>query len=415
MLQTEVRRRIADDGQVSLLERLLLQPPDGLLALIGAFRNDPRPGCIDVGVGVYKDAAGRTPVLRAVKTAERILLEDQPTKTYLGPEGDVGFFELLAPMVLGDAHSGRPLAGIQTPGGTGALRLAAETIAAADPQVRVLVGAPTWPNHLPIIAAAGLPTREYRYFDVATQRIDFDAMLAACRQARPRDVVLIHGCCHNPCGADLSLEQWTELGRTIADRGLLPLIDLAYQGLGDGLDDDAAGMRLLLDAVPEALIAYSCDKNFGLYRERVGALFAIGADAATARSVQSNLLALARANWSMPPDHGAAIVRTILERPELATDWRAELTEMRQRIQDMRRLLAAASPALSFLAGQKGMFSTLPLSPADVAVLRERSAVYMAGSGRINIAGITPDHAAAFAAAVSPFLRLRSQDAEDVN
>ena len=409
------QHHIAENARGTILGRLLLQPPDGLLALIGAFRNDSRPDRIDVGVGVYRDAAGRTPVLRAVKAAERILLEEQLTKSYLGPEGDVGFFELLTPIVLGGVESSRPVAGIQTPGGTGALRLAVETIAAANPQARVLVGAPTWPNHLPIIAAAGLSTQTYRHFDLAEQRVDFDTMLAACSDANPGDVILIQGCCHNPCGADLSIEQWAELVRTISDRGLLPLVDLAYQGLGDGLVEDAAGMRLLLEAVPEALIAYSCDKNFGLYRERVGALFAVTIDAATARNVQSNLLALARANWSMPPDHGAAIVRTILERPDLAKDWRAELTEMRERIRRMRELLAAADPALSFLVAQKGMFSTLSLSPAEVASIRDRSAVYMAGSGRINIAGITPGNAAAFAAAASPYLSPRSQDVEDVS
>jgi len=380
-------------------ERLAVQPADALLALIGAYRRDPRPGKLDLGVGVYRDAAGATPVLRAVKAAEHRLLETQTTKAYLGPEGDIGFFERLTPVVFAAAHPGDRLSGLQTPGGTGALRLAAELLARANPEAHILVGTPTWPNHLPIFAAARLPATTYDYFDIAAQSVRFDEMMATFAGARRGDIVLLQGCCHNPLGADLDMPQWAAVADVVAKNGLLPLVDLAYQGLGDGLEADAAGLRLVLAAADEALVAYSCDKNFGLYRERTGALFAVSASAATAGVVQSNLLALARANWSMPPDHGAALVRLILEDDALTADWQAELAGMQARIVDVRQRLAATAPRLAPLAAQKGMFSTLPLSPAQVREMREDHGIYMAGSGRINVAGLTPDTIAPFAAA----------------
>ena len=377
--------------RTGVLGRLSPQPPDALLALIGAFRRDDRAGKIDVGVGVYRTEEGLTPVLRAVKAAEYRLLSGQTTKAYLGPEGDIEFFELLKPVLLGVRDLGDRLSGLQTPGGTGALRLAAELIRIANPDARILVGTPTWPNHLPILAAARLPVINYRLFDPATQAVCFDEMLAALRKAAPGDVVLLHGCCHNPTGADLDLDQWAAVTDAVVERGLLPFVDFAYQGLGDGLAPDAAGLRALLDVVPEALVAYSCDENFGLYRERTGALFALSENGDAARTTQSNLLALARANWSMPPDHGAAIVRTVLQSEGLRADWQAELEGMCGRIADIRNRLASADPLLARLAHQKGMFSTLPLSPDQVRRLREEHGVYMAGSGRINIAGLTPD------------------------
>ncbi|ATE64650.1 amino acid aminotransferase [Rhizorhabdus dicambivorans] len=367
------------------------QPADSLLALIGAFRADRRAGKIDVGVGVYRDPQGRTPVLRAVKEAERRLVAGQETKAYLGPEGDAGFFEALKPIIFGDADHGARLVGLQTPGGTGALRLAAELIARFNPQARIWVGEPTWPNHHPILQAAGLEIMAYQHFDVATQRLTFARALDALSRARRGDVALLHGCCHNPVGADFDMTQWRELAQLMRERGVLPLIDLAYQGLGRGLDEDAAGARILLETVGEGLLAYSCDKNFGLYRERVGALYALAGEAAAAGVVQSNLLALARANWSMPPDHGAAIVRVILSDPALAADWRTELAEMRDRIRGIRALLADADPRLAPLRGQQGMFSTLPLTPQQVARLRDERGIYMPASGRINLAGLTAE------------------------
>lgn len=388
----------------ALFARLTPQAPDALLALIGLYRDDPRPGKLDLGVGVYRDAAGATPVLRAVKAAEAKLLATQTTKSYLGPEGDVGFLERLAPIVFGARDAGSVF-GVQTPGGTGALRLAAELIAAARPGARIFMGTPTWPNHPQIFDVTGLKAASYRYFDPAAQAVRFDEMMAALGSGEAGDAVLLQACCHNPTGADLSMEQWRSVAATIAARGLLPLIDLAYQGLGLGLESDATGMRLVLEAAPDALIAYSCDKNFGLYRERTGALFAVSDDAARRELAASNIKALARANWSMPPDHGAAVVRVILEDAALAADWRAELEEMRRRIAAVRAALATSAPSLGALGRQHGMFAQLPLTPAEVVQMRERHAVYMAGSGRINLAGLTPATIPAFATAYAACLK----------
>lgn len=380
-----------------LFDSLALQPADALLALIGAYRSDPRRDKIDVGVGVYRTTEGLTPVFRAVKEAERRLVEFQSTKSYLGPEGDIGYFEALKPIIFGTRRFDGRLSGLQTPGGTGALRLASELISRARPEARIWVGNPTWPNHPPIFKAAGLTVVGYDHFDVAAQRLSFNRLLVALEDAAPGDVALLHGCCHNPTGADFDLDQWAAIAHLLRDRGVLPLIDLAYQGLGVDLDADAAGTRLLLNIVGEGLLAYSCDKNFGLYRERVGALYGLSRSAEQARIVQSNLLSLTRANWSMPPDHGAAIVRVILEDEALTTDWKAELAEMSARIRQIRVLLAETEASLAPLAGQHGMFTTLPLTPADVARLREERGIYMPSSGRINIAGLTEE-------TVSPFV-----------
>lgn len=380
---------------------LTAQPADALLALIGMYAADARPQKIDLGVGVFKDEAGRTPVFAAVKAAEAQLLREQDTKSYVGPEGDIGFFNRLLPFVFADPALRPRIAGLQTPGGTGALRLGAELIARMNTSALIHIGAPTWPNHKPIFAAAGLAFREHRHIDIASQQLCFDEMMAALVAAAPGDVVLLHGCCHNPTGADFTPNQWDALARTLAERGLLPFVDLAYQGLGDGLEEDAAGVAIVARRCPEVMVAYSCDKNFGLYRERVGALFVLAAAPDAGAVVQSNLLSLARANWSMPPDHGAAVVRLILESDELTAQWRAELDAMRTRIIAMRTGLAALDPALSFIAGQNGMFSTLPLIPDQVKALREEHAVYMAGSGRIAICGLTPDNLQPFAAALA--------------
>ncbi|MDB5710398.1 MAG: aspartate/tyrosine/aromatic aminotransferase [Sphingomonas bacterium] len=393
--------QIIERTDSEILGVLSQQPPDPLLALIRAFRSDPRTNKIDVGVGVYRDDQGRTPVFRAVKEAERRLLDEQESKAYLGAEGDIGFFDALKPIIFGrNAYADR-LSGLQTVGGTGALRVAAELIARARPDARIWVGNPTWPNHPPILKAAGLEMVGYDHFDVATQRLTISRLFDALSHAAPGDVALLHGCCHNPTGADFDVEQWAEIARLLRDRGVLPLIDFAYQGLGDGLEEDAGGLRIVLDTVGEGLVAYSCDKNFGLYRERVGALYALSSSAAQAKIVQSNLLSLTRANWSMPPDHGAAIVRVILEDAALTADWRAELAEMQDRIVQMRQLLAEADPMLAPLARQRGMFSTLPLSPADVARLCETRGIYMPSSGRINVLGLMPETLAPFVDALA--------------
>ncbi|QCB37177.1 aspartate/tyrosine/aromatic aminotransferase [Sphingobium sp. PAMC28499] len=387
----------------SLFGALDRQAPDALLGLIAQYRADPRADKIDLGVGVYRDEAGATPVMRAVKAAEAVLLAEQGSKSYLGPEGDTGFVDLLAAIVFGPLAGSDRIAGVQTPGGTGALRLGADLIARARPGATVWIGDPTWPNHAPIFREAGLTLAPHRFLDGAGA-VDFDAMLTDLAAAQAGDVLLLHGCCHNPTGVDFSADQWAAIADLCAARGLLPFIDLAYQGLGDGLEADAAATRQMLAAVPDALVAYSCDKNFGLYRERVGALWVQGANAALSALAFSNIVALARGIWSMPPDHGAAIVRTILERPAMRAQWTSELDQMRTRINALRAGLATAHPQLAAIAGQRGMFAMLPVTPAAVGAMRADHGIYMAGNGRINIAGLRLDTIPAFVAGLVPHL-----------
>lgn len=389
----------AHDG---LFGRLQEQPADPLLALIGLYRDDPRTDKVDLGVGVYRDAQGRTPVPRAVKAAEGRLLETQATKAYLGPAGDTGFVARIGAVALGGSLARDPrLVGLQSPGGTGALRLAAELVAAARPGAMAWLGTPTWPNHPPIMAAAGLRVETYRHYDPATGGVHFDELMSALGKAQPGDVAILHGCCHNPSGADLDAGQWREVAALLSARGVLPIVDLAYQGLGDGLEADAAGARIVAEACPEMLLAYSCDKNFGVYRDRVGALFLLAKDAGTARKANSVLHALARANWSMPPDHGAAVVRLVLEDEGLTADWKAELDEMCARIAAVRTALAAQSPKLAAVARQRGLFSLLPVSPEGVASLRADHGIYMAPSGRANLAGLALEDVPRVAAAIA--------------
>ena len=369
---------------MTLFSTLKAQAPDPLLSLIGLYRADERAHKLDLGVGIYRDETGATPVMKAMKKAEQKLVDEQSSKSYLGPEGDVGFVRLAAELAMGD--QAESLVGVQTPGGTGALRLAFALIHMAKPDATVWLGTPSWPVHANILDSAGLKTRTYRHYDPATGLVDFEALTSAFNEAAEGDVVLLHGCCHNPSGANLSADQWAEVIQLITTRGLFPVIDLAYQGLGDSLVEDAAGARQLVAAVPEALIAYSCDKNFGLYRDRVGALFA---KSAMADVVEGNLHGLARVFWSMPPDHGAAATRLILEDDALKAEWSAELDEMRARLNGVRMALAEAHPALKPLAHQRGMFSILPLNPEQVGLMRRDHAIYMAGSGRINLAGLT--------------------------
>ncbi|HUO99615.1 MAG TPA: amino acid aminotransferase [Rhizomicrobium sp.] len=372
--------------ETSFFSHLAPQPPDPLLKLIGDFAADPRKEKVDLGVGVYRAADGTTPVLAAVKEAEKRLLAEQKSKSYLGPEGNIGFNRALKELVFG-AQSDAVC--IQTPGGTGALRLAMDVIARTKANTRVWVGAPTWPNHLALLGAAGLEIVEYRHFDQKTQTLHFEEALAALAKAKPGDVVLLHGCCHNPTGADFSLAQWSSLAEAMASRALLPLIDLAYQGFGESFETDVAGARQVIERCGEALLAYSCDKNFALYRERVGALFAFTREGRVRDAVLSNILSCARSNWSMPPDHGGAIVRTILEDPALTRAWRGELDAMHDRIASMRRALAGAHPDFAPVAGQKGLFSLLPVAPAQVDRLKEKFGIFMPRSGRINVAGLT--------------------------
>ncbi len=386
----------------SVFDTLDTPVPDAILGLAAQFRADTRPGRIDLGVGVFRDEAGRTPVMRAVKAAEARLLEQQDSKSYLGLEGDMGFVERMAPIVFGTAHGlGDRLQGLQTAGGTGALRAALDLVARANPKARVWVGLPTWANHRPLILSAGLEVAPMPFFDQASQTVDVGAMLEALSAARPGDAVILQGCCHNPTGAVLEPADWDALATIVADRGLLPIMDLAYQGLGDGLEADAASTRLMAARVPALLIAYSCDKNFGVYRDRVGALWVIGTNAAEAARARAHALAAVRTMWSMPPDHGAAAIRLILEDAALTADWRAELDSMRSRIVEVRRALAAAHPLLAPLGRQTGMFSLLPVDAPVVERLKTAHAIYAVPPGRINVAGLRVDQVETFAQALA--------------
>jgi aromatic-amino-acid transaminase len=388
-----------------IFDTLAPQPEDALLGLIGRFRGDQRLGKIDLGVGVYKAETGSTPVMRAVKGAEELLVAQQESKSYLGAEGDQIFTDRLATIAFGSEIAARDrLTGVQTPGGTGALRLGAELLKAARPHASVWMGTPTWPNHAPIFRSAGLSVREHRFYDVATGKVDFDAMCADLTDASAGDVILLHGCCHNPTGAPLTSAEWRTLTELCQERGLVPFIDLAYQGLGDGLEADAAATRHLLADLPTALVAYSCDKNFGLYRDRVGALWVQAATVAQAHVVRGNILARARVMWSMPPDHGAAIVRLILQNDGLHALWNTELDGMRVRLNAMRELLAASHSRLRGIGRQRGMFAMLPLDTHQVTALRDGHAIYMPANGRINIAGLTVENIPRLAAALTPYL-----------
>ena len=373
---------------------------DSLLALIALAKADSRPEKIDVGVGVFRNGEGRTPVLAAIKAAERRLLEEQDSKGYLGGAGDVRFAELLRPIVLGSHAANDRVAGVQAPGGTGAVFLALRLAAAANPDARVIMGTPTWPNHPALARGAGLEIVEYPYYDRDAAQLNFPAMMDAFRAARPGDIALLHGCCHNPTGADLDEAQWREVVALVSERGLLPLIDIAYQGFGRGLDADAVGVRMMLDACDETLVAQSCDKNFGMYRDRVGCFFLKTRSADSSATAMAHVLQIAREAWSMPPDHGAAAVRTVLEDAELTAHWQAELEEMRLRIATVRERIAASDERLAFIADQYGMFSMLPLSRDQVVSLRERHAIYMADSGRFNVVGIADESIDRFCAAV---------------
>ena len=384
-----------------LFDRLDEQPSDSLLALIALCDADPRTDKIDVGVGVYRDGAGNTPILRAVKKAERRLVENQETKAYLGSRGDIRFTDLIKEIVFGaELAADDRIVGIQTPGGCGALRLGAELIESANPDARIFVGQPTWPNHGPLIECAGVEMVRHPYYDPKNRRILFDEMLDALAEAEPGDLVLLHGCCHNPTGADLSPEQWQAIADIVAERGIVPYVDIAYQGLGNGLEKDAAGTRLVVAAAEQAIIAQSCDKNFGIYRERTGNLFVKAGSRKSAETVLGNLMTLARTMWSMPPDHGAVVARMILEDPELRADWNDELKEMCARIRTLRARLSAYDERLEYIDQQNGMFSMLPLSQEQVLELRRERAIYMAGSGRFNIVGLSDDNLDSFAAAV---------------
>ncbi|WP_374213591.1 aromatic amino acid transaminase [Jannaschia sp. LMIT008] len=374
-----------------MLDGLPQAKPDGILALMAAFRDDPRSDKIDLGVGVYRDARGRTPVMRAVKAAERVLLETQDTKTYTGLPGDPAFARALAGLVMGADADLDGLAMAAAPGGTGAVHQALQLVRMGNAGATVWLPDPTWPNHPAIAGHVGLERRSYRYLDPAAQAVDLEGMLRDLGRTKAGDVVVLHGCCHNPTGADPRPGDWARIADALAATGAVPLIDLAYLGLGDGLDRDAAGLRTVLDAVPEGMVAVSCSKNFGLYRERAGLLIVRGGDRAR---VQGAVEALNRLTYSFPPDHGARVVQTVLDDPALRAEWEGELAEMRggiavlrQRLRDDMRDLTG-SDRFGFVAAQKGMFSRLDASPEQVAALRDEHGVYVVGDGRMNLAGL---------------------------
>ncbi len=389
-----------------MFQSLTPRPPDPLLELIKLFAADPRPEKIDLGIGVYRDETGITPVFKAVKEAEAKLQQTQTTKSYVGPEGDRRFVALVRELAFGkdlSARLGERMIGLQTPGGTGALRLAADVAVKAHAR-RVILGLPAWTNHAPIFNAAGLSIHTYDYFDTDTQTVQFDRLLHALRAAEHGDVVVLQGCCHNPTGSDLTAQQWHEIAEVVIAKGLLPLIDTAYHGLGHGLDADMSPIRHVLGHVPEALVTYSCSKNFGLYRERTGALFVLAETPKAASTALSIAVDAARPNYSMPPDHGGAVVRIILDDPAIKADWRAELESMRKRIAEIRALLSAQAHAhglaLDAIGTQAGMFSTLALPADAVLKLREDAAIYMPESGRINVAGLAKNSVGRFVGAL---------------
>jgi aromatic-amino-acid transaminase len=388
-----------------IFDKLIEQAPDVLLQLIKLHAADSRKNKIDVGVGVYRDRNGTTPVFAAVKSAELRLLEQQVSKSYLGADGDIGSIDRLTPIVFGESLASQlGLWGFQTPGGTGALRIGADLIALSNPDAKIWYWTPTWANHPAILRAAGLQMKPFPAYHSSAVALDWGAVESALRGAKSGDVLLVQASCHNPTGADPDLVQWGKLAEIFRSVGLVPFIDSAYQGLGNGFVEDVAGLRLLVSAVDEAIIVYSCDKNFGLYRDRVGALW-IKTVPEHLDATRSNLFQLARAMWSMPPDHGAAVVRLILEDATLTAQWQEELDAMRERINDVRSALAAADPRLGFIAKQRGLFAMLPLSAEQIQTLREEHAVYLAPDGRINVAGLTMTQVPQFVAALQAVMQ----------
>ena len=372
-------------------------PADPILGLMASYHADSNPKKIDLGIGVYKNEAGNTPVMTAVKKAEGMILDSQTTKSYVGPTGAAGYNAIVAELLLGKSLNdslGKRRVTVQSPGGCGGLRLAAEFIKSANPDATVWVSNPTWANHVPLLGSAGLKIAEYPYYDYDSHSVKFEAMIECLSKIDSGDIVLLHGCCHNPCGADLNQEQWQQVRDVALKQGFTVFIDLAYQGLGDGLEEDAYGTRLLAESLPELIIVSSCSKNFGLYRERTGAMTLIcDSDAAAAVAI-TQIAGAARAMYSMPPDHGAATVQLILSNELLRTEWDAELTEMRDRINGLRAQFVKQIQSIgieqdfSFIEREKGMFSFLGVNVNQVQTLVNDYSIYLVNSSRINVAGI---------------------------
>lgn len=384
-----------------MFNKLTAMPADPILGLLTQYREDSHPQKVDLGVGVYKDPTGVTPILSCVKKAEKFRLDTETTKVYIGPTGSPQFNTLVTELAFGAGHSAiiaNRIRTVSTPGGTGALRVAGDFIKRCNPNAVLWVSDPTWANHIGLFEAAGITVKTYPYYDYGSKSLKFDEMLAALSQVSPDDVVLFHACCHNPSGMDFTTEQWDKVVALTKDQGFTPLIDMAYQGFGDGVDIDAYGVRQMAAAVDNMILCSSCSKNFGLYRERIGSCSVIAKDANTANIAQSVLLYVVRCLYSMPPAHGAAIVETILGSKELTQEWLDELKVMRDRINGNRAILVDKLKAngvnrdFSFIARQKGMFSFLGVNPEEVARLQKEFSIYMVGSSRISIAGISEDN-----------------------
>ncbi|MDG1243987.1 MAG: aspartate/tyrosine/aromatic aminotransferase [Porticoccaceae bacterium] len=374
---------------------------DPILGLMVAFKADNRAEKIDLGVGVYQDDRGRTPVMASVKEAESRLMELETTKSYQGMAGDPDYNQRMMELLLGKDHSilstGR-VKSIQAPGGSGALRVGAEVIRRARPESKLWVGIPTWPNHIPLLGSAGFDIKQYPYYDMDARQVDTEKMMETLRQVPVGDLVLLHGCCHNPTGADLTNEQWDSIADLALERGFIPFIDTAYQGLGNGLDQDAYGMRMMAERLPEVIIASSCSKNFGLYRERTGSITFIAETSEQADIVVSQAMSTARSIYSMPPAHGALLVSMVLGDPQLRSQWETELEEVRLRIKSMRNLLCdslennAAGMDFSHIKRQNGMFSFLGITTPQLERLRTEFGIYIVSSTRINLAGVNSNN-----------------------
>jgi len=394
-----------------MFEHLDTAPPDAILGLNDAFRSDPNPDKINLSVGVYKDASGQTPVLECVKAAERQLVDGESSKSYLAIDGLPRFCELTRQLLFGAEHdivtSGRSVS-LQTPGGTGALRVAADFLRKKLPGATIWCSKPTWVNHPKVFEAADCQVESYEYIDAAGVGLNFEAMLGSLEEIPAGDVVLLHGCCHNPTGIDPTPEQWKQIGDVIRRRALLPLIDFAYQGFGEGLEPDVRGLHEICNSASEAIVCSSFSKNFGLYSERVGALTLIADEPGAAAAALSHAKVCVRTNYSNPPQHGAAIVATVLDDPELRAQWEQELAVMRDRINSMRTLFVetmrekAPQHDFSFIGKQRGMFSFSGLTPMQVDELRNKHSVYVVtAGGRINVAGITADNVERLCAAIA--------------
>ena len=394
-----------------MLSNLTAQPQDKILALVGAYRADPRQDKIDLGVGVYKDSTGATPIMRAVKSAEELLWQVQKTKSYVGLAGDPAFSAAMFELVLDGAVAADRLSAVATPGGTGAVRQALELIKIASPSAKVWLSNPTWPNHPSIVNYLGMPLAEYRYFNTETGSVDFEGMLADIKAIPAGDIVLLHGCCHNPTGANLTSEQEDQIITTLAESGAVPFVDIAYQGFGDGLEKDARFTRKIASQLPECLIAASCSKNFGIYRERTGILMAVSESASLQAITQGNMAFLNRQNFSFPPDHGARLVTMILEDQTLRGLWSTELEQTRINMLNLRQQLAdelrqrTNSDRFDFLATHRGMFSRLGVTVDTVEILRSDFGIYMVGDSRINIAGLNSHTVPILAHAVSQTIK----------